>query len=148
MGHTKNVNFGNEVAKLMPAMLREVSKRHQLIYSQGNLAISHIVTLDLLRQKGPCKMSELAKTLNLTMSAATGIVDRMIKMGLVKRERSRKDRRVVRVALLKKGEETARRVNENRRSLTNKMFTVLTQKEKQEYLRLLRKVYESLKKKR
>ncbi len=144
----KGVHFGDEVSRVLPLIIREVSRRQMSVFSKGGLGLPHVVVLDLLRERGACRMGELAGTLHLTMSAVTGIVDRMIKLGLVKRERCVEDRRVVRVVLVKKGEEAARRVSEERRNTAEDIFSVLGASEKREYLRLLRKVYNNLKKKR
>lgn len=146
MVSSKKADFGSEVSKILPTILREVTKRQMTIFSKGNIAIPHIIILDLLREKGPCKMGDLAKALHLTMSAVTGIVDKMIKLKLVKRNRSRQDRRVVYVFLLKKGSKTARRVSDDRRNTANDIFSVLTKSERRQYLKLLRKVHKSLKK--
>ena len=137
-------DFGREIAKILPAILREITSRHETIFSRSSMAVSHIVVLELLNEKGPSTMSELAKNLNLTMGAATGIVDKMVKSGFVKRERSSEDRRVVNVELLKKGKQVSGEIAKARRELSNKMFSVLTEKEKHEYLRLLKKVYSGL----
>lgn len=145
MAGAKHADFGSEVSKILPRILREVTSRQASIFSRGDISIPHIVILEFLKETGSCRMSDLAKMLHLTMSAVTGIVDKMVDLGLVKRERSSKDRRVVRVSLLKKGEETARRVNAERESVSNDIFSVLTQQEKQEYLKLLTKVSDSLK---
>ncbi|MFC1480279.1 MarR family winged helix-turn-helix transcriptional regulator [Candidatus Omnitrophota bacterium] len=147
MNPSKHGDFGGEVSRILPLILREVTKKQMTIFSKGRLALPHVVILDLLAENGPCKMGDLAKTLHLTMSAVTGIVDRMIQLDLVKRERSREDRRVVRVSLLKKGEEAAKRVNEERRNTANDIFSPLTESERGEYLRILRKVYDNLRKK-
>jgi len=134
----KPVDFGSEIARISPIMLREVSRRHKHMFAEQN--VSSIVVLDLLREKGACKMKEVAAVLNLTMSAVTGIVDRMTKDGLVKRERSTEDRRVVNVKLVDKGKRIADRVKKARRDISNAIYSVLTQKEKEQFLVLLRKV--------
>ncbi len=141
-----HVDFGGEVSRMLPLIMREATRMEMTVFSEGRLAIPHVVILDLLSEKGSCKMGELAEMLHVTMSAVTGIVDRMIELSLVKRERSREDRRVVLVALLKKGDETAMRLREDRRKVTNKIFSALTESEKREYLKLLGKVYNSLRK--
>jgi DNA-binding MarR family transcriptional regulator len=139
------VDFGSEIAKIAPIMLREVTRRHRHIFEKQN--VSSIVILDLLREKGPCKMKEVSAVLNLTMGAVTGIVDRMIKEGLVKRERSRDDRRVVNIMLLRKGKKIADKIKEARRNISNDIYSVLTAGEKKEFLRLLRKVFDDIGKK-
>ena len=138
------MDFGREVSKIMPLIIREVTKGQRGILSKGLVTIPQIVILDLLLEKSPYRMTELAKRLGLTKSAATATVDKMTKVKLVKRERSEEDRRVVNVTILKKGEQTIRRVNEERQDAANSIFSPLTKEDKQQYLKLLRKVYTNL----
>lgn len=144
MDGKEKIDFGNEVAKILPSIIRSVTQGQSSILTEGNLSIPQMIILELLREKGPCKMNELAKALHLTMSAVTAIIDKMIKHDLVKRERSDEDRRVVNVILMKKGEETAKRIGEERRKTANQIFSPLSGSERKEYLRLLRKVYVNL----
>ncbi len=148
MKKTKHVDFGSEISSLLPLIIREVTRKQSTVIAKGNLTIPHIVILDLLRERPSCRMGDLAKALHLTMSAVTAIVDKMVKLNLVKRERSSEDRRVVRVALLKKGKETARRIYDERRKSADDMFSALTEPERQEYLKMLRKVCDGLRKKK
>jgi DNA-binding MarR family transcriptional regulator len=71
----------------------------------------------------------------------------MIKLKLIKRERSRQDRRVVNVMMLDKGKEAIRRVKEARRNCVTDLFSVLSKKDKEEYIRILRKIYHNLRRK-
>ena len=89
-------------------------------------------------------MNDLAKTLNFTMSAVTAIVDKMIDMKLVKRERSSSDRRVVNVTMLNKGKECLIKIRHARSNCVNELFSTLTQQDKSEYIRILKKVYANL----
>ncbi len=141
-------DFGAEIAKILPYVLREFAGRQRDLFIKIALTVPQMVILDFLMERGPCKMSELAEALNFTMSAVTAIVDKMIKTKLVKRERSAQDRRVVRVVILHKGVQAARRVKETRRSCANEMFSVLSEQEKNEYVRILRKVADNLRKKK
>ncbi len=144
---TEKINsarFSEEMAKMVPRMLREFTRKQESILSKGNIALPHVVILDCLREMGSLTMGELARILNLTMSAVTVIIDKMVELGLVKRERSKQDRRIVNVMLLKKGRETAEKVDEARKVMTSEIYSVLSGEERVEYLRLIRKVYESL----
>jgi DNA-binding MarR family transcriptional regulator len=47
---------------------------------------------------GPAPMHRLAHRLHISVSAATGLVDRLVEHGLVEREHDTRDRRVVRVS--------------------------------------------------
>jgi len=144
---SKEFDFAREMARMMPAMLRAVGRSNQPGFTKSDLALKHFVILDMLRERGACKMSDLSEALNLTMSAVTGIVDKMVGMGLVQRERSKEDRRVVMVELVGKGRDMARKVDQGRKNLVNELYSVLTRTEKKEYVRLLRKVYDNLMKK-
>ena len=137
-------DFGVEVAKILPLILREFAKRQRDFFSQAALTVPQIVILDFLNERGPCKMNDLARALNFTMSAVTAIVDKMIGLKLVARERSSEDRRVVNVSLFKKGAQMVAQVKEMRRSCLNNMFSALSDKDKSEYVRILRKVYANL----
>jgi len=140
----KRIDFGGEISRMQPIMLREVSKKHMLTIVKAGLTFPQITILDFVKEKGECKMGDLADALNMTMSAVTGIVDKMIKLKLVKRERSQKDRRIVRVAFLKKGRDTVRLINKERREAINNLFSAFTDEEKMEYLRLVKKMYNGL----
>ena len=142
----KRIDFGGEISRMQPIMLREVSKKHMLTIVKAGLTFPQITILDFVKEKGECKMGDLADALNMTMSAVTGIVDKMIKLKLVKRERSRKDRRIVKVAFLKKGLDTVELMNKERRAAINSLFAIFTAEEKKVYLRLIEKVYNNLRK--
>ncbi|MFJ9865944.1 MarR family winged helix-turn-helix transcriptional regulator [Streptomyces sp. NPDC101165] len=69
-----------------------------------NLTASQGKTLNVLR-RGPASMSVLATTLTCDASNMTGIIDRLEKRGLVRREPSPSDRRVKNVLLTAEGEQ-------------------------------------------
>ncbi|GGG10166.1 MarR family transcriptional regulator [Paenibacillus albidus] len=50
-------------------------------------------------------ITELAELLHLGNSAASGVVDRMVKAGLITRQRSESDRRIFHLAMTEKGKE-------------------------------------------
>jgi DNA-binding MarR family transcriptional regulator len=52
-----------------------------------------------------CPMSGLADAICLSLSSATGLIDRLVSKKLVKRDRSSEDRRVVQVELTEQGRE-------------------------------------------
>ena len=60
-----------------------------------NLSMTHVHVLWLLEHHGAMPMSRLADLLDVSLSNATGLVDRMEERGLVERSRVPDDRRVV-----------------------------------------------------
>lgn len=64
---------------------------------------SELFAILLIDRHGEITMSQIADYVNVPMSTATGIVDRLVKNGYLKRERSDSDRRVVVIKLTDKG---------------------------------------------
>jgi DNA-binding MarR family transcriptional regulator len=62
---------------------------------QGTVSMSQMHVLWLLQHHGELPMSKLAVLLDVSLSNATGIIDRMAEHGLVERVRVPDDRRVV-----------------------------------------------------
>ncbi|MGE5672918.1 MAG: MarR family winged helix-turn-helix transcriptional regulator [Mycobacterium leprae] len=68
---------------------------HQAVAPGPALSGSQMIVLKSLVNNGPCQVSAVAACLGVTLSAATGLVDRLVKAKLATRDRDQKDRRVV-----------------------------------------------------
>jgi DNA-binding MarR family transcriptional regulator len=64
---------------------------------QSHVSLSHMHVLWLLQHHGEITMSRLADLLDVSLSNATGIIDRMEEKGLIERVRVPDDRRLVMV---------------------------------------------------
>jgi len=95
------------------------------------LSKSELFAMLIVERHGEVIMSKIADYINVSMSTATGIIDRLVKNGYLKRERSETDRRVVVIKLTDKG----KRVMEDFKSIiskyTNAIFDFLTEEEKE-----------------
>jgi len=74
-----------------------------------DLTLAQIRIIRLLSDHGDCSMKELARRARITMPTATGLVDRLVRAGIVERVKDSNDRRVVKVRLSKRGTELVRR---------------------------------------
>ena len=72
----------------------------QAVASRFGLSPADLETLDLLGTHGPLTAGRLAELTGLTTGAITGVVDRLEREGLVRRERDAEDRRRVIVHLV------------------------------------------------
>lgn len=70
---------------------------------KAGVSMTHVHVMWLLEHHGDLHMGHLAEFLDVSMSNATGIVDRMEERGLVERVRVPGDRRVVQVRLAPAG---------------------------------------------
>lgn len=76
---------------------------------KAGVSMTHMHVMWLLQHQGDLPMSRLAEMLDVSLSNATGIVDRMEERGLVERVRVPDDRRVV---LVRMGEGGRRALDE------------------------------------
>ena len=82
-----------------------VSELHQMIGSlrcagtgrmvKAGISMTHLHILWVLEHHGDLTMTRLAELLDVSLSNATGLIDRMEERGLVERDRVASDRRVV-----------------------------------------------------
>ncbi|MBM4374291.1 MAG: winged helix-turn-helix transcriptional regulator [Deltaproteobacteria bacterium] len=69
-----------------------------------------LTVISILSQLGDLSLSSLSERIKAQNSTVTGIIDRMEREGLVRRERSDEDRRIVLIRLTDKGQTLAREV--------------------------------------
>ena len=136
--------FYKRMDDLMPNLIRESIKRGADEVTKGLITVPQMLILEVLNKKDKCIMSELAEALSITTSAATGLIDRMIKLNLVTRLRGEKDRRIVKVNITRKGKNTVARIIEQRRRMIADTFGKLSKKEREKYLEIMEKVYRVL----
>ena len=77
----------------------ETALFHQVAAAKTGLGVTDMKTVSSLQQEGSMTVSEIARRLSLTTGAATNVVDRLEKHGLVKRTADKTDRRKAVVVL-------------------------------------------------
>jgi len=80
-----------DVGSLMRDLRCAMSDR----FANHGASMTQLHVLWQLEQQGPISMSRIADLLDVSMSNATGLVDRMVERGLVERVGDPEDRRVV-----------------------------------------------------
>ena len=96
---------GGDLAELCIALGKAMYKQADRFLSAYGLTPSQFEILTVLSQEGTIPLNRLSERLCCACSNVTGIVDRLERDGLVKRERSREDRRVILLGLTDKGRE-------------------------------------------
>ncbi|UCG35099.1 MAG: MarR family transcriptional regulator [Candidatus Omnitrophota bacterium] len=144
MPHRKLASFSEELLKLMPLILRGVFRSQKDELGMGRISIPQFLSLDLLDKGGPLMMKDIARVMNVSLPATTGLINRLVTMKFVKRVYDEKDRRVIRIALTLKGKETVEKVRAQRRKAVENIFGKLTESERKNYLEILRKVVKVL----
>ena len=92
-----------DLAELCIALGKAMYKQADRFLSAYGLTPSQFEILTVLAQEGSIPLNRLSERLCCACSNITGIVDRLERDGLVERERSHEDRRVILLALTAKG---------------------------------------------
>ena len=90
---------------------------------------THVMTLMSLMMMGPIQMSELSKRLNLEKGSFTPVANKLIKKGLIKKERSEVDLRVYELSLTDSGIEMAKNFGSAHMNYTKGLLDKLDDKE-------------------
>ncbi len=118
--------FVQQIQHLFPRLMRylEAEATRELIGLEVTPA--QMNALVVLYEPKNLPMGELAELLGLTESAATRLVDRLLRMNLVRRDRDEVDRRVVRVRLSSYGRQLADLVFQRRQEQFTRFAQRLT----------------------
>ena len=138
--------FSQEISDIIPTIFIYFVKSQKNKLTSGELTFPQIVILDYLFKKGICKMSDLSMVLGVTGAGATGLVDRLIKLGMVNRFRSDDDRRVVKVILTQKGIKSLKKIQSQRLRTIAELFSDLNYEERKQYLHILKKLQKNIQK--
>ena len=82
-------------------------------------------------------MSQLARRLDISESAATDLADRLVRRGLAERQADLRDRRVVVLALSEEGRRIIGRIERQRRKMAESILGALSDAQLRELLGLI-----------
>jgi len=90
---------------LLPRVGDALNLCQDLVFSKYGITTEQWRVLACIKSRGPLRPVEIASLLERAPNSMSMLVDRMVKAGLVKRTRDRKDRRAVFVSMTDKGKE-------------------------------------------
>lgn len=114
-----------------------------------DLAVSKTELLTLLQvdRNGEIIMSQIADYINIPMSTATGLVERLVKKGYLERARSESDRRIVTIRLTDDGKKLAGEMKQTINSYIKLIYDALTEEERELLFGIFTKISRILSKK-
>ena len=134
-------DFSRQVVEIMPQIYREFAKREDNELMTGKISFPQMVTLQYVSNKKCVNMKCIANNLGIKMSSASTLVDRLIREKMLSRRHDEKDRRIVWISMTSKGTKVIRHILDQKQRSTREIFSVLTERERQQYLGLLKKAY-------
>ena len=109
------------------------------ITAQG-LGLSDFMVLEVLLHKGPLTITEIQEKVGLASGSMTAAVDRLEKMGFIRRKPSSSDRRAKLLELTPRGRLTVERVFGHHAAMLQSVMKVLNNAEKSQLHALLKKL--------
>ena len=134
------------VGRLLMAWGRKASLRDPIAdsFAAFDFTPAQLHSLMWLGLDGPLTMGDLARRLGCTEKTITGVVDRLEREGFAKRDRDDKDRRVVHVALTKKGHQVHQKMQLEMRTKLDFFMSMLEPDERKSLIRILEKLVDRL----
>ena len=106
----------------------------------GDLKGTQFGTLEMLFHLGPLHQNAIGEKLLTSKSNVVGVIDKLEKRGLVKRQRSAEDRRLIFVHLTDEGEKIIKELLPTHVAAITEEMSYLTAAEQEELGRLCRKL--------
>ena len=115
-----------------------IFKCEDRVFSEYGLSTEqHTVLMAVKNISGPVRITDIARWLDRSVNSVSMIIDRMVKAGLVKRTRDRKDRRTVFVTLTNKAEDAYFPATTAGWELVQEILSPLSNEDKRTLIRLL-----------
>lgn len=109
-----------------------------------DISIPEYRIMSYLLEEGPSPMAMLASSASVSQGWITNIVDRLEEKGLVRRVRSEEDRRIINIDIMEDGVKTIQTAREMHLDFVSNSFRNFTDKEKEQFKKLLVKLSESV----
>lgn len=127
--------------------LRPLSFLFESIELERKLNRSDLIALLMLHLRGEMTMSNLAEYLGIPLSTTTSLAKRLVHKGLINRNPSGEDKRIMLVQLTSEGEKVALHLNGLIESIIKRVQSSLTVEELNEFISLAIKIGKALQQK-
>jgi MarR family transcriptional regulator, 2-MHQ and catechol-resistance regulon repressor len=122
-------------------MLMQTSRAIQeRIRAKNNLTITEFAVLEVLFHKGKQTIQQLASSVLISSGSMTYVIDKLEQKALLKRNACPEDRRVIHITLTENGLELMNNIMPKHEEFVDFTFESLTSNEKEDLVRLLKKV--------
>lgn len=121
----------NELFDTLFDSLRKLLYPEEWISMDLFISKSELLTLLQVDRNGEIIMSQIADYINIPMSTATGLVERLVKKGYLERARSESDRRIVTIRLTDEGKKLAGEMKETISGYIKLIYNALTEEERE-----------------
>ena len=125
-------------------MLSDKAVVHYLKTFNRNISVSQIIVLNRLGEEGAQMPSQLARVLGYTTGAMTGIANKLVQSGYVRRCTQEGDRRVSKLVITDAGRILLEEAHTHGLKMRETLYSVLTDDELNQYLSIQKKLLHHL----
>ncbi len=136
--------FADTVGRLMPRLLRGLLARERNALSRGRLTVPQLSVLDYVAGAGPCTMGAIAAVFNMKRPTVTGVVDRLVRLGFLRRSHGATDRRAVVAVATEKGRRVVGAFHGERRRTIARMFEGVRSSDRVRFLATMKAAVERI----
>ena len=98
-------SYGEQVLICLRKIMQAISLHSRSLVKQVGLTGPQLIFLKAVAKSEEIAVGEIARAISLSQATVTGILERMVKRGLVSRQRSDRDKRRVLIRITPAGEE-------------------------------------------
>lgn len=124
------------ITSLQRSLILNISKE----LARGNVSFPQYCLLGFLSQKAHLTMTEIAQKMGHTTAAATGLVDRLERLGHVRRVHAQEDRRKILVEITESGSALVTEVRDDMVGNILKIMELLQPSEQKAWLQIYEKI--------
>lgn len=132
--------FVDEVDRLSRRLMRNMECCDRMLVVTCELTAAQAYTLLTIDEHGPATMNELATEMRLHGTTMTRMVDALVEKELATRSHDPEDRRIVRVDLTARGQETVQMLRSIKRQFLATAFARLSEDERAAVLKAMRQL--------
>lgn len=129
------------LAQIFTVLQRSFALNLSKELARGHVSFTQYCLLSFLRESESLSMTDLAQRMGHTTAATTGIVDRLEKLGHVRRSRGLQDRRRIFAQMTPSGAALVGHVHDDMVANLLKMMDVLEPSERKSWLQIYEKIF-------
>ena len=136
--------FADKLHEIISVIDKELVRKQENELYKGKITLPQFVILNFLYTKGESKMTDLARFMDVSAAAMTGIVGRLVRDGYVVRANDPEDRRIIKVKLTPRSNKLVRKINKEKRQMVINIFGRICEADRQDCLRIFMEIKDIL----
>jgi DNA-binding MarR family transcriptional regulator len=137
MDDTEFLNQTEHISDIFTRIMLKIMTPNLSGSGSDEITLAQFQALKLISQHGHCTIGSIAEGLSVSQPAATMLVDRMVKRGMVERQPGRNDRRQAEVSLAEYGKELLVRIESERMEYLAEILKLMGRSEREQFVESL-----------